>query len=187
MKKTFAAILALVMILGVFAVGASAATKSDILELAATSPVYHYVKVSLENAARTVSITDAQADAVLPYVQDIVNALPEDLGPSAHDYTVAQQQRVMDDVNSICDVLEYELVTVEKTASSTPSSKHVVDYIFQFYDKAGTLVYEFDGDEIKKTDSVGSDYAWVYILGASVLVIAAGAIIILNKKRGLTK
>ena len=86
MKKILAMLMAVVCVFSMFAVSASALTKSDLLAEAAKSPVYKYVKVSVENAARTVEITEEQADQIMPIVKELVAILNVDKGePGVHN------------------------------------------------------------------------------------------------------
>lgn len=181
MKKVVALFMAVVCVFSMLAVSASAATKSDLLTEAAKSPVYKYVKVSLENAARTIEVTDAQADECMPYVQKIVSVLDEDNGPGVYDhkigkyyYTTEQVSTVMDCINKIAEILG--LVAKTEFVGEGDSKLCV-------YDKAGKLIFEYDGDAVADTAAATSVDTAVIVGGAVALLIAGAAALVSSKKR----
>ena len=132
MKKILAMLMAVVCVFSMFAVSASALTKSDLLAEAAKSPVYKYVKVSVENAARTVEITEEQADQIMPIVKELVAILNVDKGePGVHNikedkmyYTQAEVDAVMDCINRIAAILGYTAKMENKCSSIGNHNSH---------------------------------------------------------------
>lgn len=188
MKKIIAVLTSVMLLVGMLAMCVSAATvtKSDLLNEAAKSPVYKYVKVSLENAARNVEITNEQAEEILPIVQRAVAILNEDHGPTeANDashvfYTQEQADGVIECIDEVCAILGY---TWKMTPKANPV--HPGDGIFQVFDQNGKLVYEYDGDAVADTSAapVSNADTWVYLSVGTVLLALGLAALAVSKKR----
>jgi len=184
MKKFLAISLTVILAIGLFAIGTSAATKSEILEEAAKSPVYHWVQITIEDAARSVEITEEQGDLIMPHVQAIVAAVPEDLGPTAHVYPKDQVETVMHHLAEICDILNYRLAYEEVHHTDLD---HAGDIVVRIYNSEGQLVVEYDGDDLKQTDVAEENSAWIWLAVGSAFVLAAAAVLVITKKRGLAE
>jgi len=182
MKKFIAVMMAAVLAVSVLAIGVFAASKADLITEAAKSPIYKYVKVAVENAARTVEITDEQAEALLPIVKKAVAAVAADKGPTAKNdaaiYSDAEIAVVMDCIGEACDVLGY---TYKMVPSTNP--KHVGDGVFMVYDQNGKLVFQYDGDVVADTDAATTVNTAALLAGATVLLVAGVAAIVVAKKR----
>jgi len=182
MKKILAVIMSVVLMCGMLAATASAATKSDLLEEAAKAPVYKYIKVSVENAVRTVEITDEESEALLPIVKKAVAAMNADNGPTyvskdGIKYDAATYATVMDCIDEACSILGF---TYKFTPVTSP--KHTGDSVFQVFDENGKLVFEYDGDIVTDTsgDSRSADPA--LLISAVVLLVAAVAVLAAKKR-----
>ena len=178
MKKVLLFVLAVAMFVAVTVVPALAYTKADLLTEGAKSPVYHHVKVAIENAAKTVEVTEDQANQIMPYVKHIVSLLPEDLGASAHNYPRETIDAVLADVDEICKILSlhYEFVPAANPA-------HEGDNDFTIYNEAGEKVFEFDGDAVAKTDAA-PDYSTVAVAVSGVALLFAGiAMFVVARKK----
>lgn len=182
MKKILAMLMAVVCVFSMFAVSASALTKSDLLAEAAKSPVYKYVKVSVENAARTVEITEEQANQIMPIVKELVAILNVDKGePGVHNikedkmyYTQAEVDAVMDCINRIAAILGY---TAKIETIGYKNS------ILRVYDQNGKLVFEYDGDAVADTAAATTVNTEMVAFGAVALLVAGAAALVVSKKR----
>ncbi len=185
MKKILALVMAAILLVSM-AVSVSAATKADLLAAAAKSPVYKYVKVSLENAARTVEITDEEATAILPWVEKAVAIIGADKGPTAANesfiYSKEQIDGVLGCVDEICKILNYSYTL---TPSTNP--KHVGDSIFTVYNEAGKIVFQYDGDIVADTAAATEIDTTLMALGAVTLLGLGAAAVAVSKKRLLAE
>lgn len=181
MKKIIAMLMAVVCVFSMLAVSASAVNKSDLLAEAAKSPVYKYVKVAVENAARTVEVTDEQAAEILPLVKEVVAILDTDKGPGVYDnktgklcYTQDEVDAVMARINKVGDILDL-VIKIEYVGVN--DTKIVV------YNKAGQKVFEYDGDAVADTAAATTVNTAMVACGAVALLIAGAAAIVVSKKR----
>lgn len=185
MKRIIALITALIIAVSALSVGVCAADKSDLLAEAAKSPVYKYVKVALENAARTVEITDEQAEKLLPIIKRFNTIVTEDLGPTAARnnngediYTMDQIRAVMECVSEACEILNY---TYKTKPSSDP--KHIGDSVFMIYDQNNKLVFQYDGDVVADTSAASDADTIALAVGAIVMLALGAAAVVAAKKR----
>ncbi len=182
MKRFISLMTAIMLIVGVLAIGAAAATKADLLSEAAKSPVYKYIKVAVENAARTVEITDEQAEQLLPIVKKAVAAISTDKGPTArndHDiYTQEEIDAVMACIDEACAILGYSYKFIPST-----DPKHRADHVFMVYDNSGKLIFQYDGDVVADTDAASETYTTALFIGGAVLLMAGAAVTVVSKKR----
>ena len=183
MKKIIAILLSAVIMVGFLAVPSFATTKADILNEAAKSPVYKYVKVSIENAAKTVTITDAQADQILPLVKQLVALLNKDNGNGVYHETRGRQyddatvDKALAIVKQICDILGWRF-----TVLLNKKTVHPGDSTFRVYDENNKLIFTYDGDAVADTSGASYNNAWIaFTAGCAVLV--AGAAIVISRKR----
>lgn len=188
MKKFMALLLACVAILSVCVVPSFAATKADLLAEAAKSPIYHYVKAAVENAARTVEITDEQAAQLLPLIQKANAIISEDKGSSptlkgdVKAYTDAQNAEISAILAEACDILGFTYtVTLKPKAQQT----HKNDTVYKVFDQKGNVVFMYDGDQVTDTSAApAADHtAWI-VAGVAVatLSLAAVAFVVARKK-----
>lgn len=186
MKRILALVVALVIAVSALSAGVCAADKSDLLAEAAKSPVYKYVKIALENAARTVEITDEQAEKLLPVIQRFNTIVTEDLGPTARNdndiYTMDQIRAVLECISEACEILNY---TYKTKPSSDP--KHIGDSVFMIYDQNGKLVFEYDGDVVADTSAASDADTVALAVGATVMLALGAAAIVAAKKRDLVR
>ena len=186
MKRIVSFLTALVLVVSMFAVSVSATTKADLIEEASKSPIYKYVRVAVENAARTIEITDEQAEQLLPIVRRAVAAVPEDLGPTArndHDiYTYEQIEIIMSCVDEACAILGY---THENVTSTDP--KHIGDIVFMIYNEDNELVFQYDGDVVADTSAASETDTTELFIGAVALLLAGGAVLAVSKKRATVR
>ena len=183
MKKIIAFITAVTLMVGIFAVSVFATNKSDLLTEAAKSPVYKYVKVAVENAARTVEITDEQAEQILPIVKRGVALIDKDNGPTysnagAPFYTKEQMEGVFECIDEICKILGF-------TWKMTPKSNalHIGDGVLQVFDQNNKLIFEYDGDVVSDTSAASDINTGLLLAGAALLFAAGAASIAVSKKR----
>ncbi len=187
MKKIIAVLMSVMLLVGMLAMCVSAATvtKADLLNEAAKSPVYKYVKVSLENAAKNVEITDEQAETLLPIVQKAVAILDVDHGPTESNggksfYTQEQVDSVIECIDEACAVLGFTWKMTPKANGAFPG-----DGVFQVFDRNGKLVFDYDGDAVADTSAapVSNAYTWVYLSVGTVLLVLGFAVLAVSKKR----
>lgn len=182
MKKIIAIVLSAVIALSVLAIGVSATNKADLLNEAAKAPAYKYVQVAVENAAKTVEITDEQAAQILPIVQNVVAAISADNGPTVVEkpntlkYTWAQTGIVVDGIAQICAILGY---TYEFVPVANPV--HKGDVILKVYNETGKLVFAYDGDAVADT-SAASDATLYLVAAVALLGLGVTAVVITRKK-----
>ena len=178
MKKIIALLLATVVSLSAFVLPASAATKADLIEAASAAAAYKYVKASLENAARSIEVTEAQADQLLPLVQEAAALFPVDKGPTLHEYGQDTVDAFLDLVDQACAIINYSWTFDGKT-----NAIHSGDGILRVYDASGKLVYEYDGDYVTDTSGTPSNSTWVVLsIGALISLVAGAAFVIARKK-----
>ena len=183
MKKTLLFVLVAVLLIAAAVVPAYAATKADLLAEAAKSPVYHYVKVAVENAEKSVEITDAQADQIMPYVKHIVATLDKDNGPSVGDgktasYSQATSAAVFADMDAICAILNYSYKLV-------PSQKpqHKDDSVLVVYNAQGKTILEYDGDVVAGTDAaLNNNTVVAAFVGVTALVSGLAMLVVARRK-----
>jgi len=186
MKRIVSFFAALMLIVSVFAVGVSATTKADLIAEAAKSPVYKYIKVAVENAARTIEITDEQAERLLPIVKRAVAAVPTDLGPTAknEDYIYSQDQIdvILTCIDEACAILGFTHTTEPST-----DPKHIGDINNFIYNEEGNLIFQYDGDVVADTSAATETDTTELLIGAVSLLIAGGAVLVVSKKRATAR
>ena len=182
MKRIIAIMTAVMLLVSVLAVSASATTKADLLTEAAKSPIYKYVKVAVENAARTVTITDEQAEQLLPLVKKAVAAVATDRGPTFanHDlfYTLGEHKVVMNCIDEACAILGW---TYAFEDSHDP--KHPNDHVFRVHDQTGKIIFEYDGDIVADTAAATETDTTAIFVGAVSMLLAGAAAVAVSKKR----
>ena len=150
MKKVLSAILCAVVLLTTFVLPTFATTKNDLVTEAAKSKLYQYVKVSVENAIRTLNITDAQAESLLPIVKSAVAITNKYSDTTVYNdtqgqvYSDADLSAMLNYVDQACAILNISY-TVSPVSGT---SKHTGDIIYKFYDNSGNLIVSYDGDNV---------------------------------------
>ncbi len=186
MKRIVSFFAAVMLIVSVFAVSASATTKADLIAEASKSPIYKYIKVAVENAARTIEITDEQAELLLPIVKRAVEAIPVDLGPTAKNenyiYTQEQINIILACVDEACAILGYTHTTEPST-----DPKHIGDINNFIYNEEGKLIFQYDGDVVADTSAATETDTTELLIGAVALLIAGGAVLVVSKKRATVR
>jgi len=144
MKRIIAIVLTLAAVLSMAVIGVSAVTKADLLTEAAKSPVYKYVRVAFENAARTIEITDEQAAELLPVVKKACTVIGDNSkghggyysAKDGHVYTAEEYKAVMACIDEACKILgfTYKMEPVK-------NAKHVGDVMFVVYNAQGKMVF----------------------------------------------
>jgi len=181
MKKGIAALLFIVLAFSVFAPFAMAATKDDILGEVKKSIYKNYLSIQMENSIRAIPLTAAQGDKLLDIVKRGIAYLPNTREPSAHAYTEAQMIYILALVDEACTYMGF---TYDFKPSANP--KHINDIVFRVYDQSGNVVFEYDGDLIKKTDAPANtsqpDSNAVYLVLGSALILLAASGIFISKK-----
>ena len=184
MKKIIAVLLSAVLMVGALVLPSFAVNKADLLNEAAKSPVYKYIKVAAENAAKSVEITDEQAAQILPLITKAVNAIGADNGksvvmPKTGEVRYSEQavETVFDCIGQICAIMGW---TYKVTPVANP--QHVGDIIFTVYDANGRQIFSYDGDVVADT-SAASDNSAVILAAAGVLLLAGVAAVVFSRKR----
>ena len=186
MKRIIAIVLTLAAVLGVAAMGVSAVTKADLLVEAAKSPIYKYVRVAFENAARTVEITDEQAAEILPIVKKAVAlAGDNDHGhggyySAEHGYVYDKQtyNAIMTCIDEACRILGYTY-----RMEPVQNSKHAGDIMFVVYDERGKMVFQYDGDVVADTDAATTVDTTLVLAASAFLAVLGIAAVAVSKRR----
>lgn len=187
MKRIIASILMLAVLASLLSVSAFAVNKSDLLNEAAKSPVYKYVKVSVENAAKNVEVTDEQAAQLLPIVQKAVAIVDKDNGATVssggkRNYTEAQVKGIFECIDQACAILD-----LHYTFAPSANPKFAGDGEFRVYDANNKMIFDYDGDAVADTaveESTGS--AVVLASGIVLLVAGIGAAYVAKKRYAST-
>ena len=183
MKRIIASILMLAVMVSLLSVSAFAVNKSDLLAEAAKSPVYKYVKVAVENAARNVEVTDEQAAQLLPIVQKAVAIVDKDNGNSVGNgktanYTADQVKGVLECIDEACAILN-----LHYTFTPAANPEHPGDCVFRVYDATGKMIFDYDGDAVADTAVEESTGSAVVLASAVVLLVAGLGAAYVAKKR----
>ena len=193
MKKVMAILLSAIMLVSVFAIPSSATTKADLLAKVKTSVVYKYVKAQVENAYNTVTITDEQAERLMPLVEEFLKIVNTDKGPTVSskynyaEYSLEQTLAVYNLIYQACDIMNWTLTMTKKDESK---QFHQGDYIFYLWDAQNRLIFEYDGDYITNTSgdvlpaagqiSIGNG---TYLACGSLFAAASAALYVAFKKK----
>lgn len=186
MKKLISALLLVGLMLTVLCVPAFATDKSDLLDEMAKSPVYKYISVAVENAARTVEITDEQAEKLLPIIQRAIAIVPADNGSTVYSsenglvYSYDQVQEVLGCINEVCAIMNYTY-----TFDSVSFKQHAGDIVFHLYDENGALIFSYDGDVVADTGLQDSNDSYGLLAAGGALALLGVAVFVLLKKRGV--
>lgn len=171
---------------------ASAYTQDDLLEEFKTIPAAHWVLADIENLNKTMQLTEEQCDALWPILQEVKALVPEDNGPSVYHgsnhgntgraYAAEVVARVLDLIREACKITGCTFV---KTL--VPEQTHAIDIVFKLYNSEGVLIFEYDGDLVKTTDSAegtasGFTSSWYLFGGIGVLLLAGAATVFAGKR-----
>ena len=184
MKKIIVILLSAVLLVGALVLPSFAVNKADLLAEAAKSPVYKYVKVAAENAAKSVEITDEQAAQILPIITKAVEVIGKDNGKSVVMPKTAEVRYSEDKVNAVfgyigevCGIMGWSY-----KISAVANPQHQGDIIFSVYDSNGKLIFSYDGDLVADTSAASGNSA-VIIAAAGALLLAGAAAIVYSRKR----
>ena len=187
MKKIFAvvAVLVLVLSMSTVAFSASASSKADLTTTLRNDPeVGQYVEAvdKILNQIDNIDLTDEQCDYLLAKFQefkDIINAHEGFISPEAHAYSAETRSEVMALLNEVVTELGYTSAYVAKA-----KPVHAGDVVFQVYDDAGSIVFEYDGEYIQFTDTVFTSNTVEYIaIGVGVVVLAAALFFVVRGRK----
>lgn len=184
MRKFIVLLLSVAVLTAAFSttLTASAYTQEDLLEEFRTIPATHWVLADIENLSRSMELTEEQCNALWPILQEVKALVPEDNGPSVYHgsnhgntgraYSAEVVAKVLDHIRAACRITGCTFV---KTLVDNPT--HDIDIVFKLYDSKGILIFEYDGDLIKQTDSAErADRAfvpqWVLYGGIGLLALA---------------
>ena len=156
MKKVMAILLSALLLVSVFAIPSSATTKADLYAKLKTSVVFKYINIKsqADNAYNLVTITDAQAEQLMPLVDEFLKIVATDKGPTVssaekfNEYSPEQTKAVYDLIYRACDIMGWSLTMTKKDSSK---QFHPGDYIFYLRDSEGRLIFEYDGDYLTDT------------------------------------
>jgi len=194
MKKFLVSLVTVSLIISGFAFSASAATKSDIIDELDKTIIKNVwqanengtgagdvatIKIMAENVIASTSVSSDQADKIIALIRECSAAIPEYKGPSAHTYTKEQIAYVVPRIFQAFETLGFECAFVTKN-----SEVHEADIVFTVTDpKTGKVVFEYDGDLIKKTDSDGFNNNVFLYVGGALLVLSCGMFVFTKRKR----
>lgn len=178
------------------AITASAYTQDDLLEEFKTIPAAHWVLADIEQLSENMKLTQEQCDALWPILQEVKALVPEDNGPTVYmgsnhgnqgrAYSAEVVAQVLDCIRAACKITGCTFVK-----SLVPEQTHEIDIVFKLYNSDGVLIFEYDGDLVKKTDSAesatvsasedGNAYGYLFA-GIGALALAGGAAVIIGKR-----
>lgn len=173
MKKVLSVCIACLLLVGMMAcagVSVSAATpKEEIIAAAkAALPDAYEAKYlpTLENVLSQITVTADQADEVIAAIEEAKESVKTDKGDSASEYTQAEREAVLAQVDVACTALgiTYEIVDAEN-----PTHKDDVDC--KIYNAAGKEIGSVDAD-VKKTNAPDMT---AFAALVAMLALAAGA------------
>ena len=189
MKRIIAILIASVMMVGMFAIPSFAVNKADLLAEAAKSPVYKYVKVAAENAAKSVEITDEQAAKILPIITKAVGIIGADKGKSVvmpktaeRRYSDETVEAIFDCIGQICDIMGWTY-----KISPVANQQHPGDIIFTVYDSANRQIFAYDGDVVADTSAASANSAVILAAGCAVLLAGVAAVVFSRKRLSVEK
>lgn len=175
------------------AMSASAYTQQDLLEEFATIPASHWVYADIEKLSATMPLTEEQCNQLWPLLQEVKALLPTDNGPSVyhgsnHDntgraYSAEVVARVLDLIREACKITGCTFVK-----SLVPEQTHDIDIVFKLYDSTGKLIFEYDGDLVKKTgaeqeNALQASEIGMLVAGVSFIALSAALAVVLAKKK----
>lgn len=182
-----AAVIALVFSLTP-AVAAYAYTQEDLLREFRTIPAAHWVLADIENLSETMQLSEEQCDALWPLLQRVKQLVPEDNGPSVfhgrnHNntgraYSAEVVAQVLDCIRQACRITGCTFVK-----SLVPDQTHDIDIVFKLYDSRGKLIFEYDGDLVKRTGGdVSESGNGLLFTGVGLFAVAGCGVVFARKK-----
>ena len=187
MKKIFAIVLVLVLMMAVFVSPVSAATKADLISAIQNDDIlsnYPHVVNSVVNQMDNFNFTSDECDYLLQKFNEAKAIMDAegDKGQSAHEYSEETIEAITGIVAEVVTELGY---TYTYIPSQNPI--HAGDIVFQVFDESGHIVFEYDGDLVKHTDevagsNVGTISAYIAIGGGVALLAVAVFFAIKGKK-----
>lgn len=179
MKNIIKVIAVSLVVISMLCVTAFAATPQErIIEKikASVAPeVYAEHEVELDNLAKQVPVTDAEADAIIAIIEEVTATVDTTTAEHLADLTNADREYVLGKMDEACDLVN---VTFTVTESNSPAinGDAVVNFFYN-----GEKVGDFDTHEVKKTG--GEDYpaATALYIAGGVLALAAVAFVCTKK------
>ncbi len=184
MKRIIVILLSAILMVGALVLPSFAVNKADLIAEAAKSPVYKYVKVSVENAAKSVEITDEQAAQILPIIKKAVEAIGKDNGKSVVMPKTAEVRYSQDKVDTVFECISEVCAIMgwSYKVTGVANPQHAGDIIFSVYDSNGRQIFSYDGDVVADTSAASGNSA-VIIAAAGALLIAGVAAVVFSRKR----
>lgn len=193
MKKIITILLA-VVILSAMLVPVSAATEEELLTEFKKISISRHLLTEIENLAATYDITPEQGDKLMPLLKRAQEVFPEDLGPGyrnpeghesyfgeeIYPYTPEQHNEMMNIITEACDILGF---TYDFRDSYLPM--HNIDLVFVVRDTDGRVIFEYDGDLIKRLGDVEEEESSSapYLFGGISVSLLAGVAVAALKFR----
>ena len=162
MKKFFAALLAMLVLLICFSTVASAATKEDIVQALKDSKLKEVYVLQAESYLNEIDVTSEQAEAILQRIKNVNEIVGKETTLSK--LTGEQKQKVLFEFTEAGKVLDLTVVYDAGTILITDSEDKSV-YMTQ------------DADAVKQT---GIDYT-VILYGLGFILLAAGSTAVSKK------
>ena len=194
MKKFLISLFTISLVISGFVFNASAATKSDIIDELNKTIIKNVwvaneegkgaqdvvtIKIMAENIISSTPVSSDQADKIIALIRECSAVVPEYKGVSAHMYTNEQRAYVTPRVFEAFETLGFKCEFIIKN-----NNVHDMDIVFSVSDpKTGKVVFEYDGDLIRKTDSPSFNYDIFLYVGGALLVISGGLFFFVRKKR----
>ncbi len=171
---------------------ASAYTQEDLLKEFATIPASHWVYADIEKLSDTMTLTEEQCNQLWPLLQNVKELVPTDNGPSVYHgsnhgntgraYSAEVVAKVLDNIRAACKITGCTFVK-----SLVPNQTHDIDIVFKLYDGTGKLIFEYDGDLVKKTgvddvNTLGAKEIGLLSLGVGFVALSAAVAVVTAKK-----
>lgn len=179
--KKLAVLLILVAVFTFSMVSASAATTDDLIAAleaipAANNKEFHDGAVKMIKEA---NFTTEQIDKLIPVLQDLKTAVPENKGAAARNYTKAEVDKVFDALDKACAITNYSYkVTDYKTSTGG------ADFEIKVYAPDKSVALEYTDGVVKATgvEENTNNFAYLYLVGGVIVAGLVGAVIVMRKK-----
>lgn len=189
MKKIFAVVLVLVLMMAMFVSPASAATKADLVSAIQNDDIlsnYPHIVNMVVNQMDNFNFTSDECDYLLQKFNEAkaIMAVEGDKGQSAHEYSD-------ETIQAITGIAEEVVTELGYTYTYIPSQNplHAGDIVFQVFDENGHIVFEYDGDLVKHTDEVAASNAGkisAYVaVGGGVAILAVAVFFAIKGKKNI--
>jgi len=172
MKKILSALVCALIVL-TCAVGASAASKDDILaaaKAAVAADVYAEYEATMINTLNQLTITAAQADAIIARINQAKAEVTVDSDAWA-DYTAKEKEAIMDAINDIAETLDIKVEVSVKP--NDPDERQVT-----FVSSDNKVISRMETDPVKKT---GFAIDGNVLMALAAVLLAAVAVVAVKK------